>query len=225
MTTSRISPKMRISMGGVLASLSLFLTGFSNPAGAVTLQIDPAQSQVHYRSTLSICFPDASGEIICPPPANEIYGISGQVELEVIPQFLSPGDVDPYRYLLSLTPVGIVSDALGSGLQLGTVLGLLNDDDTFATLGDTGCSVPTGAIAGCFTLVNGDTIGAGGIWDGRTLSWSGYQGSFFAEYEYTITAAVASVPEPGTLLLTLPALIGLLGRKMLRPGRRLSCSA
>jgi len=225
MTTSRIPSKMRVAMGGVLASLSLLLAAFPNPAGAVTLQIDPAQSQVHYSAKLSICFPDASGEFICPPPANEIYGISGQVELEVIPQFLSPGDVDPYRYLLSLTPVGIASDALASGLQLGTVLGLLNDDGTFAPLGNTGCSVPAGAIAGCFISVTGGTTGASGIWDGQTLNWSGYQTSFFADYEYTITAVIASVPEPGTLLLTLPALIGLLGRKMPQPGRRPSCSA
>lgn len=211
---------MRLAMGGLLASLLLLLAAFPNPAGAVMLQIDSVRSQVHYSAKLSMCFPDASGEIICPPLANELYGISGQVALEVIPQFLNPDDVDPYRYLLSLTPVGIASEALASGLEFGTVLGLLNDDDTFSALGDAGCPVPPGNIAGCSIWVTGETNAASGNWDGQTLTWSGQKTSFFADYDYTITAVVASVPEPGTLVLTLPALIGLFGRKMPRPGRR-----
>ncbi|QDF95077.1 hypothetical protein CJ010_00170 [Azoarcus sp. DD4] len=219
MTTGGVISKMRIAIRVVLAGLLLLSAAFLNPASAMTLQIDPAQSQVHYSAKLSICFPDASGEIVCPPPANEIYGISGQIELEVIPQFLNPGDVDPYRYLLGLTPVGIASDAFASGLQLSTVLGLLNDDDTFATLGDISCPVPPGAIGGCVILATGEKIGASGIWDGQRLRWNGYQTSFSADYEYTITAVLTSVPEPGTLLLTLTALIGLLSRRRLQPGR------
>lgn len=221
MTRTRIPSMMRTAMVAALGGLSLLLGAFPAPAGAMTLQIDPAQSQVHYSAKVSMCFPDASGEIVCPPPAHEIYGISGEVELEVIPQFLNPGDADPYRYLLSLTPVGIASEALASGLQLGTVLSLLNDG-SFAMLQDTDCSLPPGSIAGCNTWFNGESTGASGTWDGQTLNWSGSQTTFFADFEYTITAVVASVPEPGTLLLTLPALIGLLGRRPPEAGRRRS---
>ncbi|MCK0507351.1 hypothetical protein [Aromatoleum anaerobium] len=224
MKASRFPSKMRVAISGVLASLSLLLAAAPHPAGAVTLQIDPAQSQVHYSAKMSFCFPDASGQTVC-PPANEIYAISGQVDLEVIPQYLSSGDLDPYRYLLSLTPVGIASDAVASGLKFGTVLGLLNDDGTFATLvGDPFCSVPfPDTFAGCFIMVTFETSGASGTWDGQTLNWTGYQTSFFADFDYTITAVVASVPEPGTLLLTLPALIGLFGRKIPLHRRRPSC--
>lgn len=225
MMTNMIFSKVRRATGAMLASLPLLLAAFPNPAAALMLKIDPAQSQVHYSSKLSFCFPDASGEIICPPPTTEIYGISGQIELEVIPQFLSLADPDPYRFLLSLTPVGIASDALATGLQLGTVLAQLNDDDTFTALSDSGCSIPPGFIASCVILANGETTAASGVWDGQTLTWRGLQTSFFADHEYTIMASVASVPEPGTLLLTLPALIGLFGRKMPRPGRRTPCAA
>lgn len=192
---------------------SLLLAAALNPAAAALLQIDPARSQVHYESKFAFCYADASGETICPPPQTATYAVRGQVDVEVY-QTAPFDDATDVTDRIRITPVNIVSEALARGLELDVALGVF-DGESFVKQADNFCDNPEGFIAACWIWFNGTHTDYSGRWDSETLTWTGYQESFFARFDYTITAvAVAAVPEPATLPLVLAALTALVGAGM-----------
>lgn len=206
------SKSMKRSLGTLTQALSLLLLMlFSQLSQAILLKIDPAHSEVLYTPSLQypICTVDLFGGVVCTSPAlPQLFTITGNIEADVIHEHLEFGFGYPVvdRDLLNLITSNLTSGALDLGFSLSGALGLMSgeafevqDDPCFLFVGPGSCSGWT----------MGAQTGSVGTWDGQTLIWSGYQTSFDSSFNYTITATVAAVPEPGTLwlMLLMPALM------------------
>lgn len=199
-------------LGMLMSALALFLlTLFSQASEAVLLEIDPARSEVLYtpNSPPPICTVDFFGGIDCSPPAlPQLLGIAGNVDANVIHEHwqFGFGYPDVERDLLNLTTSNLTSEASDLGLSLFGGLGLMNGESF--EIQDNPCFLFVGP-GSCSGWVMGPRTGSEGTWDGQTLVWRGYQTSYDATFNYTITATVAAVPEPGTmwLMLLFPALV------------------
>lgn len=211
MRTTKLNPA-NPRPGTLMPALALFLlTLFSQASEAVLLEIDPARSEVLYtpNSPFPICTFDFFGGIDCPPPApSQLFAIAGNVDANVIHEHWAFGfgypDVD--RDLLNLITSNLTSEALDLGLSLSGDLGLMSGESF--EIQDNPCFLFVGP-GSCSGWVMGPRTGSEGTWDGETLVWRGFQTSDDASFNYTITATVAAVPEPGTLWLMLlfPALV------------------
>ena len=207
------SKSLKRSLGTLIQALTLLLLMFfSQLSQAILLKIDPAHSQVLYTPSLQfpICTVDLFGDVVCTSTAlPQLFTITGNIEADVVHEHLEFGFDYPVvdRDLLSLTTSNLTSGALDLGFSLSGARGLMSgevfdvqDDPCFLFVGPGSCS---GWIMGTRT-------GSAGTWDGQTLIWRGYQTSFIdSSFNYTITATVAAVPEPGTLplMFLMPALM------------------
>lgn len=207
------SKSLKRSLGTPIQALTLLLLMFfSQLSQAILLKIDPAHSEVLYTPSFQfpICAVDLSGGVVCTSPAlPQLFTITGNIEADVIHEHLEFEFDYPVvdRDLLSLITSNLSSGALDLGFSLSGALGLMSgevfdvqDDPCFLFVGPGSCS---GWIMGTRT-------GSAGTWDGQTLIWRGYQTSFVdSSFNYTITATVAAVPEPGTLplMFLMPALM------------------
>jgi len=215
-------PTRRTNPVGVLHPLffafsSLLLAFFSHIAHAVPLRIDAAASAVTYKPpSFEFCSFDPVLGLICSPAAPpEVFTIAGDIDVEVINEHLDFGFGFPPvdRTLLQLRTRNLTSGALAHGFWLPGGLGLMtgdafevSDDPCFLFVGPGSCS---GWIIGTRT-------GSVGIWDGATLVWSGYQTSVFDSFTFRITAR--AIPEPGTWLLLILAMLSLVGCRGGRKG-------
>ncbi|AAZ97026.1 hypothetical protein Tbd_1073 [Thiobacillus denitrificans ATCC 25259] len=199
-------------LGTLMSALALLLlTLFSQASEAVLLEIDPARSEVLYtpNSPFPICTVDQFGGIDCPPPAPpQAFAIAGNVDANAIHEHwqFGFGYPDVERDLLNLITSNLTSEALDLGLSLSGDLGLMSGESF--EIQDNPCFLFVGP-GSCSGWVTGPRTGSEGTWDGQTLVWRGFQTSYDASFNYTITATVAAVPEPGTLwlMLLLPALM------------------
>ncbi len=182
-------------------------------AQAVLLQIDSAVSRVQHKSSLylPLCMINLAGELVCPQPEPITFSIAGNVELNVIPQYLEFDFGYPAvdRTLLRLKTSNLSSSATKLGFFLdGTygVLGLMTGE--MFKISDHPCFLFVGP-GSCSGDIGGTRTSSSGSWDGNRLIWNGYQSSFGNAFTYSITATVASVTEPSTLsLFVLPLLLG-----------------
>jgi hypothetical protein len=169
-------------------------------AQAALLQIDPSTSSIRYVRTVVVCYPDSSGETICPEPDTpKTYPVSGQIELEESPW----GDPQLKMEKIGLTAVELESAALEQGFLLNPLEGILEEGHFWAN--DSGCAVVEGP-GSWFCQISVPATGALGRWDGRTLVMTGSRLDLFDRFDFSITAFASSVPEPGTLLLSLTLL-------------------
>lgn len=206
------SKSLKRSLGTLIQALSLLLLMlFSQLSQAILLKIDPAQSEVLYTSfQVPICAVDLFDGVVCTSPAlPQLFTITGNIEADVIHEHLEFEFDYPVvdRDLLHLITSNLNTGALDLDFSLSGALGLMSGE--VFEVQDNPCFLFVGP-GSCSGWTMGARTGSAGTWDGQTLIWSGYQTSFVdSSFNYTITATLAAVPEPGTLplMFLMPALM------------------
>lgn len=180
-------------------------------AHAITLNIDPAQSWVHFTSGgVVLCDPDGNCGSL---PEPQTFRLSGS--FDVVQETLSvPLPFDPLT-LVEETRLRFQSIAVESGGA--AALGFVFPDYYAVVVGESFSASENSCggfgAGGCWSM--GPFASYAGSFDGRKLSMSGidYAGGYFPDtFNFNVVAFaadVASVPEPGTLACLALGALGL----------------
>lgn len=197
---------------GGLCVWAMLALGAPQLAQAELLNIDSGSSSVTFGPTFVFCSIDASGQQVCPPAQTMTYPVSGQVDLQTSPY----GDPEWGALLLVISPAAVESPALDAGLVLEQLVGSWEEGEFFRIYDV--CSIYPLPGASCSTVTSvSPWTWSSASWNGRKLVWTGSQQADAGVFRYTITARVAAVPEPGTLLLALPLVGVMLARRRPTP--------
>jgi hypothetical protein len=184
----------------VLISGVVGLGFFPEIADAMPLRIDPAASSIRFTGSAFTCAPEPSGETTCTwETVSKDYTLAGSIDVQTFPWF----DPTLDGRIIRITGLDLQTSAVQDGFFLNPLEGILEAGSFWAN--DSGCAVfdagPPGVIA---CLIGFPATGVEGTFDGRRLMMTGLLADISYRFDFSIRAAIASVPEPSTLLLLLP---------------------